>query len=304
MKRVTAAAVQAGSILFDTPRTMEKLADLAADAAASGTGLIVFPEAFVGGYPKGHDFGARVGSRSPEGRDWFARYHASAITVPGPETERMGEIAQANNAEMVVGVIERDGGTLYCTALGFRRDGALAGARRKLMPTAMERLVWGFGDGSTLNAWDLEAGRTSATICWENYMPAMRMNWYAQNVEIYTAPTVDDRESWPVMMRAAAMEGRCFVVSACQYLTRADCPPDYEPDSGDPLIRGASCIVAPMGEMLAGPVFGEAAILTAELDPALIARGKYDFDAAGHYARPDIFELKVDRRRKPAVSDA
>jgi len=304
MKPVVAAAVQAGPVLFDTPKTLEKLGDLAADAAGRGARFVVFPEAFVGGYPKGHDFGARVGSRTPEGRDWFARYFESAIAVPGPQTEAIGKIARGNDAEMVVGVIERAGGTLYCAALGFARDGRLIGARRKLMPTAMERLVWGFGDGSTLEAWEFEAGRAGATICWENYMPAMRMNWYAQQVELYAAPTVDDRDTWPVMMQSAAIEGRCFVVSACQRLTRADCPDDYAPDSDDPLIRGASCIVAPMGEMLAGPAFGEAAILTAELDPGLIPRGKYDFDAAGHYARPDVFELKIDRRPKRPVSDA
>ncbi|MGF1462473.1 MAG: carbon-nitrogen hydrolase family protein [Maricaulaceae bacterium] len=302
---LTAAAVQTGSVLFDTPRTLEKLEALTADAARQGASLIVFPEAFVGGYPKGVDFGARVGSRSPEGRDWFRRYFEAAIDVPGPETNRIAKAAKAAKATLAVGVMEREGGTLYCSTLTVTPDGAIAGRHRKLMPTAMERLIWGSGDGSTLDVCDTPAGRVGGLICWERFMPLARAAIYAQGVEIWTAPTVDDRDTWAAAMQMTAMEGRCFVVSACQHLRRKDAPADYAPIQGEDaetvLIRGGSLIVDPLGEVLAGPVFGEDAIVTAELDPRQIARGKFDFDVTGHYARPDVFELRVDTTARRPV---
>ena len=303
---VRAAVVQAGSVLFDTPATMEKLRRLAAEAAAEGARLAVFPEAFVGGYPKGVDFGARVGSRSPEGRDWFRRYFESAIAVPGPECEAIAAIAAENRLEMVAGAIERDGGTLYCVALIFGSDGSLRSRRRKLMPTAMERLIWGSGDGSTLSVAQTSVGRVGAVICWENYMPLLRTAIYAQNVELYCAPTVDDRDTWPVSMRHIAMEGRCFVLSAVQYLTRADCPADFHPIQGDApetiLIRGGSSIVGPLGEELVAPVHGCETVLVADLDLRDIPRARFDLDPVGHYARPDVFRLDVDTDPKPSVT--
>ena len=303
---VRAAVVQAGSILFDTPATLEKLRRLVGEAAAQGAQLAVFPEAFVGGYPKGLDFGARVGSRSPEGREWFRRYFESAIGVPGPETAEIGVAAREAGMHLVVGVIERDGGTLYCTVLFFGDDGRLIDKHRKLMPTAMERLIWGFGDGSTIPVIETPLGRMGAVICWENYMPLLRTAMYAQGVELYCAPTVDDRETWVASMRHIALEGRCFVLSAVQYMTRADGPADYEPIQGSApgteLIRGGSVIVGPLGQLLAGPVYGSEQVVVADLDKGEIARAKYDFDAVGHYARPDIFELRVDRTpRSPVV---
>ena len=162
---VTAAVVQAGSILFDTARTLDKLADLASDASTRGADLAVFPEAFVGGYPKGLDFGATVGSRTPAGREDFLRYHASAIDVPGPATEVIAAAARAGKLHIVVGVIERAGGTLYCSALTFGPEGTLLARRRKLMPTASERLVWGLGDGSTLDVASTPLGRIGTAIC-------------------------------------------------------------------------------------------------------------------------------------------
>src|SRR5262245_35269743 len=300
-----AAVVQAAPIVFDTPRTLEKLADLAADARRQKADLAVFPEAFVSAYPKGLDFGARVGSRSAEGREQFRRYFDSAIEVPGPATEAMGKTARSCSLHLVVGVIERDGGTLYCTAVFFGPDGSLLGKHRKLMPTAMERLVWGFGDGSTLTVVDTAVGKLGAVICWENYMPLLRMAMYAKGVQLYCAPTADDRDTWLPTMRHVALEGRCFVLSACQFLTRADCPPEYRAIQGDDpkavLMRGGSCIVGPLGQVLAGPCFGAEGILTAELDMAEIVRGKYDFDVVGHYARPDVFRLHVNEAEQAAV---
>lgn len=297
---VMAAVVQAGSIMFDTARTLEKLGDLASDASARGADLAVFPEAFVGGYPKGLDFGATVGSRTPAGRDDFLRYHANAIDVPGPATEAIAAVARAGHLHIVVGVIERAGGTLYCSALTFGPDGALLARRRKLMPTASERLVWGFGDGSTLDVASTPLGRIGTAICRENYMPLLRTTLYAKGVEIYCAPTVDDRVTWLPTMQTIALEGRCFVVSASQYLVRKDCPADYGAVQGDNpatvLIRGGSCIVGPLGNVLIEPDFKGESVRLAELDRADIVRGKFDFDVVGHYARPDIFSLSVNER--------
>jgi nitrilase len=305
MSPIKAAVVQAAPILFDTPKTVDKLAELTREAAGKGANLVVFPEAFVGGYPKGLDFGARLGSRTPEGREDFRRYHDSAIDLPGSEAARIGDIARDNGVHLVVGVIEREGGTLYCSTLTYAPSGKLLYKHRKLMPTALERLVWGFGDGSTIGVVDTAIGRIGSVICWENYMPLLRAAMYAQGVELYCAPTVDDRDAWLPTMRTIALEGRCFVISACQYLTRADGPADYAPVQGDKpdtvLIRGGSCIVDPLGNVLAEPDFTGETIKIAEIDRRMIVRGKYDLDVVGHYARPDVFQLSVDTRPKAAV---
>jgi nitrilase len=292
-------------VLFDTPATLAKLRRLAADAAQKGAKLALFPEAFVGGYPKGLDFGAKLGSRSPEGRDWFRRYSDAAIAVPGPETAEIGDIAAAHGIEIVTGVVERAGSTLYCAVVHFDARGRLVNRRRKLMPTALERVVWGQGDGSTLEVAETEVGRVGYAICWENMMPMLRTALYAQDVQLWCALTVDDRETWAASMRHIAMEGRCFVLSAVQVLTRADCPADYPAIEGlapdAPLIGGGSLIVGPLGAVIAEPVRGREAVLTADLDLADLTRARYDFDAVGHYARPDIFSLQVDTRAKAAV---
>jgi nitrilase len=218
----------------------------------------------------------------------------------------IGQAARDNSVHLVVGVIERDGGTLYCTALMYGPDGRLLGEHRKLMPTALERLVWGFNDGSTLTVVDSAIGRFGSVICWGNYMPLLRMAMYAKGIELYCVPTVDDRDTWLLTMRTIAPEGRCFVLSACQFLTRGDCPEAYNAIQGnDPrtvLIRGGSCIVNPLGTVLVEPSFEGESIRFAQLDRRVIARGKYDLDAVDHYARPDVFNLSVDTKPKSAVA--
>ena len=301
---VRATVVQAAPVAFDRDRTLDRVAALTAEAAADRAELVVFPEAFVSGYPKRADFGARVGSRSLEGRDWFRRYHESSVDIPGPAVERLGEIARQNAVHLVVGVIERDRGTLYCTVLFIGPDGRLLGKHRKLMPTAMERLIWGFGDGSTIPVLATPLGRIGAVICWENYMPQLRLAMYGQGIELYCAPTVDDRESWLPTMRHIAFEGRCFVLSANQFARRSDFPIDYPVEASDPnevLIAGGSCIVDPFGRVLAGPARDGEALLTVDLDLGEIARGTFDLDVVGHYARPDIFRLVVDAAARAPV---
>jgi nitrilase len=305
MNELKAAVVQATPIAGDTPATVDKVIKLIEDCANRKVQLAVFSEAFVGGYPKGAVFGVTVGSRSPQGRDEFLLYHQSAIAVPGAETQRIGEAACAAGMYLVIGVIEKDGGTLYCTALYFGPDGSLLGKHRKLMPTAAERLCWGFGDGSTISAVDTPWGAMGAVICWENYMPLLREAMYSQNVILYCAPTADDRETWLPTMRHIALEGRCFVLSACQYMQRKDFQPDTnnsitdEPDAV--LMRGGSLIVDPLGNVLVGPEYDSEAILTATLDIDQYLRGKFDFDVTGHYARPDVLRLHVNDKPQNSV---
>jgi nitrilase len=302
---VRAAVVQAAPVAFDLGATLMKVERLTAESAAGGADLVLFPEAFVSCYPRGLTFGATIGSRTPEGRAWFRRYWESSIDVPGPAVDRLAAIAGEHDVQLVIGVIERDGGTLYCTALFFSPSGEYMGKHRKLVPTAAERVVWGSGDGSTMPVFDTPIGRLGAVICWENYMPLLRTAMYAKGIQIWCAPTADPRDSWIASMQHIACEGRCFVLSAEQFVRRDDYPKDYpieddhEPDAV--LCRGASVIVSPLGHILAGPELSGEAIVRADLDLAQIAEGKYDLDVVGHYARPDIFQLSVNERSMPTV---
>ena len=304
--RVTVAVVQAAPVAFDRERTLGKVDALAAEAARKGAQLVLFPEAFVSANPRGMDFGAVVGSRTDRGREQFRRYWDSSVDVPGPAVDALARTARKHHIYLVIGVIERERGTLYCTILFFAPDGGYLGKHRKIMPTASERLVWGFGDGSTLPVFDTPLGKLGAVICWENYLPLMRAAMYAKGIEIYCAPTADARDSWVASMRHIAVEGRCFVLSANQFNRRGDLPADCRPvqaaESGAVLNSGGSCIVDPFGNFLAGPDRKGETILVAEIDLAQVVRGKFDLDVVGHYARPDIFQLHVDERPKQPVT--
>lgn len=306
MSTVTVAAVQVGSPLFDTAAALDRGEGLIREAAGQGAQLIVLPEGFLGGYPKGLDFGITIGSRSVEGRELFRRCYESAVDVPGPEVDRLAALSAEVGAHLVVGVIERDGSTLHCSALFFSAIEGLVGKHRKLMPTAGERYLWGQGDGSTLPAVPTDVGVLGAAICWENYMPLLRQAMYAKGVEIWCAPTVDDRDQWQSTIRHIGLEGRCFVISAAPFLTRRDLPADVHPIQGDDpdtvLIGGGSVITSPLGEVLAGPLRDREGIVIAEIDTDDLARSRFDFDSAGHYSRPDVFTLTVDERAKPVVS--
>jgi nitrilase len=305
-QRVKVAVVQASPVVFDRERTLDKVHALAGEAAGKGAQLVLFPEAFVSAYPRGLDFGAVVGARSEAGREEFRRYWESSVDVPGASVEQLGKTAREYGIYLVIGVVERERGTLYCTVLFFAPDGALIGKHRKIMPTGSERLVWGFGDGSTMPVFDTPLGKLGAVICWENYLPLMRAAMYAKGIEIYCAPTADCRESWIASMRHIAVEGRCFVLSCNQFNRRGDFPADYGSFEGkkseEIVSHGGSCIVDPFGNFLAGPHTTGEAILVAEIDRAQITRGKYDLDVVGHYARPDIFHLQVDERAKQPVT--
>lgn len=283
---VRVAVVQAAATLFDTEKSLLTAERWITDAAGQGAQLIVLPEAFLGGYPRGADFGAMVGARTDSGREMFRRYFAASIEIPGPETDRLAILARRLGCELVVGVIERDGS--------------------KLQPTGSERLIWGQGDGSSLHVFDTPLGRVGAAICWENLMPALRLALYGQGVQIWCAPTADARSSHLATMQHIAVEGRCLVLGANQYATRGDYPDDYEStlpaDPNTIVSRGGSVIIDPLGEILAGPLYDEPGVLIADIDLDDITRARFDFDPVGHYARPDIFHLAVNRSVHSAVS--
>ncbi len=303
---IKVAVVQAAPVAFNRDGTLEKVHALAGEAARKSARLVLFPEAFVSAYPRGLDFGAVVGSRSEEGREDFRRYWESSVDVPGPAVDQLGRTARTNSIYLVVGVVERDRGTLYCSVLFFAPDGGFLGKHRKIMPTGSERLVWGFGDGSTMPVFDTPMGKVGAVICWENYLPLMRAAMYSKGIEIYCAPTADARTHGSHRCATSQSKVAVLCFRAINSTADGDFPPDYHSAFGeDPdavICRGGSCIVDPFGDFLAGPNMEGEEILIAEIDRSQIVRGKYDLDVVGHYARPDIFQLHVDERPKQPVT--
>ncbi len=304
---IKAAVVQAAPVLFHREATVEKACNLVKEAAREGSRLILFPEAFIPAYPRGLSFGSVVGSRTSEGRELWKLYRDNAVDIPGPTIEQLGKAAREADAFLAVGVIERDSrskGTLYCTLVYFGPDGQLLGKHRKLKPTAAERIIWGEGDGTTLTVLDTAIGKIGGLICWENYMPLARMAMYNHGVEIYLAPTADTRETWQATMVHIALEGRCFVLGCNQFLTKdmypADLPGGEDLEKQPQVMsRGGSVVVSPLGKVMAGPLWDKEGILYANLDLAEVARGKMDFDVIGHYARPDVFDLKIPQQPQP-----
>ncbi len=310
-KSVKVAVIQESSAIMQKEACIEKIRKLTKEAGNEGAKIVLFPEAFIPAYPRGLFFGTKVGSRSEEGKQDFARYFENSIAVPSKDGEVLGKIAQENQVYLLVGVVEKEakskGGTLYCTLLYFNPKGKLLGKHRKLKPTGSERLIWGEGDGSTLSVIDSPYGRIGGLICWENYMPLARTTMYSKGIDIYVAPTADARESWLATIRHIALEGRCFVLSCNQFVTKDMYPKDlacYSELISSPeiLSRGGSAIIDPNGKVIAGPLLDKAGILYADLDLSLIPKTRFDFDVIGHYSRPDIFQLIVDERQKDSIS--
>lgn len=304
MSKHVIAALQMGADYRGKAATLETVLGFEQQIAASGAALVVMPEALLGGYPKGEIFGTHLGYRLPEGREVFARYYANSVDLDGPEVAEMAGLSARTGATLVFGVIERAGSSLYCTALFVDPKAGLIGKHRKLMPTGTERLVWAQGDGSTMPVLPSAAGKIGAAICWENHMPLFRTAMYSKGLEIWCAPTVDERDIWRATMRHIAHEGRCFLISACQVQpspAELGIKRDGWPDDR-PLINGGSMIVGPLGDVLAGPKEGGVGLLTAEIDTGDLMRARYDFDVVGHYARPDIFTLTIDERPKPGIA--
>jgi nitrilase len=297
---VTVACVQAEPVVLDRDATLDKLAALTAEAAAAGADLVVFPETFVSVYPSSAWAKALAGWSDPRAKAAFAALVRSAVEVPGPASERLGEIAKEHGVWLVTGVNELDpthNGTVYNALLYHAPDGTLALRHRKLVPTNHERLVWGQGDGGGLRAIETPLGRIGGLICWENYMPLARFALYESGIEIYLASTADDADEWQATLVHIARESRSFVVSPSHF-QRASAYPDDFPlreliDDLDVIGRGGSAILAPDGSYLAGPLYDEEGILYGELDPTRLLEERQRFDPAGHYHRPDVLHLEV-----------
>ncbi len=298
---VTVACAQIEPVIFDRDATIEKLAGNAAEIAARGAGLAVFPEAFVPVYPSSAWAKALAGWAEEGAKEAFALLAREAVEIPGPAERRLGEIAREHELWLVTGVTERDParpGTLYNTLLYHGPDGELALKHRKLVPTNHERLVWGPGDGGGLRAIETPLGRLGGLICWENYMPLARFSLYESGIELYIASTADDGEEWQSTLVHIARESRAFVIAPSHFQRASSYPDDFPLgrllDGLDVLGRGGSAILGPDGSYLAGPLWDEEGILYAELDPERLAEERQRFDPVGHYHRPDVlrFELR------------
>ena len=296
MKNPKISIIQATPVLFDLEASIQKVESLMKKSVDKQTDLILFPEAFLPGYPRGLTFGTKVGDRTPDGRETWLRIWENSVSVPGIACDHLGKLAKELKTWLVIGGIERgESGSLYCTTLYFNEQGELVGKHRKLKPTAAERIIWGEGDGSDLEVYESNFGSISGLICWENYMPLARTYLYEQGVQIYLAPTADQRENWQHTLKHIAIEGRCFVLGCNQYVEKKDYPnlPGEDISNFDRIMcRGGSVVIDPLGNTLAGPAWDKEEVLTVELDMSLIAKSKLDFDPVGHYARNDIFQLK------------
>src|SRR6188508_3048913 len=295
----TAACAQLEPVVFDRDATIERLAGGAAEVAAKGARLAVFPEAFVPVYPSSAWAKALAGWADPRAKEAFALLAEESVEIPGPAERRLGEIAREHDLWIVTGVTERDParpGTLYNTLLYHSPSGELALKHRKLVPTNHERLVWGPGDGGGLEAVETPYGRLGGLVCWENYMPLARFALYESGIELYVASTADDSEAWQSTLVHIARESRCFVI-APSHFQRAASYPDNFPlarllDGVDVIGRGGSAILGPDGSYLAAPLWDEEGVLYAELDPARLDGERQRFDPTGHYHRPDVLGLE------------
>jgi nitrilase len=302
---VKVAAIQSGPIYLDLQGSLDKAIRLIAEAASLGARLIAFPETWLPGYPAWLDCCRDVAlwDHEPTKRV-FVRLMENSVVVPGPVTEALGEAAREHDVVLNISVHERvvEGrgrGTLYNTMLTFGSDGALLNRHRKIMPTFTERMIWGQGDGSSLHAVDSSVGRVAGLICWEHWMPLARQALHESGEDIHIAAWPQVKEMNLVASRHYAFEGRCFVIACGAIMRASELPKELEligslqPDSF--VLNGGSAIIAPDGSLLAGPVFDEEAILTADINLSQIQEESLALDVTGHYSRPDIFELKLRR---------
>jgi nitrilase len=288
------ACIQAEPVILDREATIDRIAELAGDAAGRGAQLVLFPETFVPCYPSNRWVRLLAAGADEAARATFALLMRESVEVPGPACDRLGGIAREHGLWLAVGVNERDGGTIYNSLLVHGPDGELALHHRKLMPTNHERLVWGLGDGRGMEPVTAPFGRFGGLICWENMMPLPRAALYQAGLDIYLAPTADDSDSWQDSMRHIAREARCYVLTSCVLQHASSHPPEVPIAEGPELMdRGGAAILAPDGTYLAGPLYDEPGIVTATLEPDRLAADRQRFDPAGHYSRPDVFELVV-----------
>lgn len=297
MPMIQIALIQDVPVLFNLKKSMEKMEKLSRKAQKDGAELIMFPEAFLGGYPRSLSFGTKVGSRSMAGReDWLLYYQACPLLDKGFHSY-MGSLSKELNVFLAIGLVEKiyEGSSLYCSFLVYSPAGDLILHHRKIKPTGTERLIWAEGDGKSLETVESSLGKLGALICWENYMPLARFSLYQGGMDIHLAPTADSRESWRSSMIHLALEGRCFVLSANQFVQKSDYPSRFQEEltgENEIMCRGGSMLISPLGEVIAGPLYDKAGIIKGKLDMDLIAKSRLDFDCVGHYARSDIFSFQ------------
>lgn len=295
---IKVAVVQATPIFFDITKTIDKVEKIVQNYARKGCNLILFPESFIPGYPRGFDFGSKIGNRTDEGRILYKKYWDNSLETGSEEFKRLEKISKENNIYLVTGATERDAtnGSLYCSLFYFSPVNGFLGRHQKLKPTGVERLIWAEGDGSSLLSFDTKIGKIGGLICWENYMPLARMSVYKAGVQIYLAPTADARKTWTSTMQHIACEGRCFVLGCNQYFNKSDYSDEYQEmvkNEPDQLSEGGSIIVSPNGDIIEGPLFGEEGVLVADLNLDDVTKFKLDFDVIGHYSRNDVFKLDI-----------
>jgi len=301
------AIIQEAPYVLDKVKTVEKAAQIIDTVAAQGAELIVFPEAFIPGYP------AWIWRLRPGG-DWgvseelHTRLLKNAVDLSSDDLAPIMNAAKSNKVTVVCGLNERDyknsRTTLYNAVVTIDAQGNIANHHRKLMPTNPERMVWGFGDGHGLNVIDTPVGRVGSLICWENYMPLARYALYSQGIEIYIAPTYDSGDAWLGTMQHIAREGKCWVLCCGVALERQDLPSDFPnieqlyPVTDEWINPGDSAVIAPSGEIVSGPLSKEKGYLVVDIDVELSTTSKRALDVAGHYSRPDVFTLEVNKARQ------
>jgi len=304
------AIIQTSPVLLDREKTIEKAVFLVSEAATNGAKLIVFTEAFIPTYPI-WIWRLRPGSDWGVNEELHARLLQNAVDLDSEQLAPLFTAAKKHRGVIVCGIVERDSGlsraTLYNSVVVIGPEGKLLNRHRKLMPTNPERMVWGFGDASGLKVVDTPCGRLGTLLCWENYMPLARYALYAQGIEIYIAPTYDSGDDWIGTLRHIAREGCCWVVGSGNIIRGNDIPDDFPdkeklyPDADEWVNSGDSVVIAPGGEIVAGPLHNEKGILYAELDIQRVAAARRCLDVAGHYARPDIFKLQINSQPQTPV---
>jgi nitrilase len=301
---VKVAVIQSPPVLLDRAATLQQMVAAVAAAAGQGAGLVVFPEAYIPGYPT-WTWRLKPGVDMTLAGEIHARLRAQAVDLARGDLQPLSEAAAAHRVTIVTGLNELDsefsGTTLFDTVVVIGPDGRLLNRHRKLIPTNPERMVWGRGDARGLTVVDTPAGRLGALMCWENYMPLARYALYAQGLEVLVAPTWDCGDEWVASMRHIAREGGCYVIAAGTAIQAGDVPADFPerarvfPDAEDWLCDGDAVVVKPFGRVAAGPLRREKGVLFAEIDPEVARRSRRSLDVTGHYARPDLFKLTVNR---------
>ncbi len=295
---INVTVVQDAPHFFDKEKTIQKVEALVKEHAKDSD-LVLFPESFIPGYPRGFSFGTKVGNRSDTGRDLYQLYYENSVNLESEDKNRFEALAKETNTYLIIGATERveKNGSLYCSMIYVSPTHGLLGVHRKIKPTGQERVIWAEAGGEFLVTYSTKIGRIGGLICWENYMPLARQAMYNQGIQIYLAPTADSRETWLPTLQHIALEGRCYVLGCNQYFTKSMYPDQYQPLvqdlDQDEICTGGSVIISPFGEVITGPLFGEMGALKAELDLNEVIRSKLDFDTNGHYTRPDIFQFDV-----------